>query len=272
MWYHGTEVSKMFDFGGSGHCTMSHRYDEAPRQEYYFRHSHTGYELLYFLSGDAEYNVEGRVFRLRPHDLLLIQPAHYHYLRPLSGAPYERYCSNFEGRILPGEGGRLATLPAVTNIADRPRLRACFEKLEEYAHRFGEADMQLAVRLAVREILLLLLYDRPQEEPDRARHNPIVDRIVALVDARPEGDWTAATLAKALYLSPSYIQNTFSRYMDIGLKQYINHKKILHAQALLLAGEKAGDVCERCGFRDYSTFFRLYRRLTGTTPGAAKED
>ena len=259
----------MFIIDGNAHCSMSHRCDEAPRQEYYFRHSHAGYEILYFLCGDAEYNIEGSVFRLRPHDLLVIQPARYHYLRLLSGAPYERYCSNFEGRILPGEDGRLSTLPAVTNIADRPRMQECFARMDDYAARFDEADRQLCVRMAVREVLLLLLYDHPQETPDRARHNPLVDRIIALVDAHPEGDWTAATLAKELYLSPSYIQNTFSRYMDIGLKQYINHKKILHAQALLLSGEKATEVCEACGFRDYSTFFRLYRRLTGTTPGQA---
>ena len=56
--------------------------------------------------------------------------------------------------------------------------------------------------------------------------------------------------------------------MDIGLKNYINNKKILYAQSLLLAGDRPADVCEACGFHDYSTFYRLYRKITGTTPTA----
>ena len=54
--------------------------------------------------------------------------------------------------------------------------------------------------------------------------------------------------------------------MDIGLKTYINTKKILYAQSLLLSGDRPADVCEACGFRDYSTFYRLFRKITGTTP------
>ena len=56
--------------------------------------------------------------------------------------------------------------------------------------------------------------------------------------------------------------------MDIGLKQYINNKKILYAQSLLQTGMRATDVCEACGFRDYSTFYRLFRKITGISPAS----
>lgn len=249
------------------HCEMTHLVYESPMEVEFSRHLHLDYELLYFVRGDAEYHIEAQAFALRPHDLIFIPPNRYHYLRPLSSVPYERTVINFEPRILPGENRlRLGELATVVNIASHPMLRHCFEKLENYAVRFDEQDARLMLRCTLREILLNLLYEAPRPELRRIRHNAVVDRIIALVDEHPEKDWNAETLAAALFLSKSHVQNVFSHYMDIGLKTYVNHKKILYAQTLLREGERPADVCEACGFRDYSTFYRLYRKMTGAPP------
>ncbi len=249
------------------YCSVRHSMDNHPTVDIFYRHSHLNYELLYFVRGDAEYNIEGQIFALHPHDVIFIPPKSFHYLHLHSSVAYERYCFNFDGRILPGDGHmRLDNLPSVMNIKDHPILRGCFEKTDEYVSRFAEADARLMMRCTLREILLNMLYETPEENESNVRHNHIIDRIIALTDAHPEKDWNAETLSRELFLSKSYIQNTFSQYMDIGLKNYINTKKILYAQSLLLAGDRPADVCEACGFRDYSTFYRLFRKITGKTP------
>ena len=249
------------------HCSMTYMIYDEPQVEDFAKHMHLDYELLYFVRGEAEYHIEAQAFTLRPHDLVFIPPNQYHYLRPLSQAAYERYVINFEPRILPGENQmRIDDLPTVMNIEGNRLLRDCFEKLSDYTVRFSEADARLLLRGALREILLCLLYETPVSESSRIRHNPIIDRIIALIDEHPEREWSAETLSAELFLSKSHIQNTFSRYMDIGLKSYINSKKVLYAQSLLLAGDRPADVCEACGFHDYSTFYRLYRKVTGSTP------
>lgn len=255
------------------HCTLSYSRTETPVQSAYYRHSHLSYELLYFVEGDAHYHVEGKEFLLHPGDLVFIPPKNYHFLQLRSSAPYERYCVNFDAAILPAESHeRLALLPTVRNLAGDEAVASCFFRLSDYAARFSEADARLMLRCILREMLLNLLYAAPPEEGGRIRHHPIIDRIIALTDAEPERDWTAASLAEALYLSPSYVQNTFSRYMGIGLKTYINHKRVLYAQSLLLAGDRPAEVCEACGFRDYSTFYRLFRSVTGMAPSAVARE
>ncbi len=250
------------------HCDMRHAVEIDPQVETFFRHTHLTYEILYFVRGEAEYNVEGQMFTLHPHDLVFIPPKKFHYLHLKSGATYERYCSNFDARILPPESReRLENLPSVWNIENKPILRACFEKMDEYAARFSEADARLMLRCTLREILLNLLYEAPEiQDEDDVRRNRIIDRIISLIETYPDRDWNAESLSRELFLSKSYIQNVFSQYMDIGLKTYINTKKILYAQSLLLSGDRPADVCEVCGFRDYSTFYRLFRKITGTTP------
>ncbi len=251
------------------HCAMTYLLYDKPQRDDFQKHLHLDYELLYVVRGEAEYHIEAQAFHLRPHDLVFIPPNQYHYLRPLSDAPYERYVINFEGRILPGEyQPRIDELPTVINIEENAVLRGCYERLADYATRFEEEDARLMLRTTLREILLNLLYEAPHPEVRRIRHNPIIDRIIALIDEHPEREWDVEALAAELFLSRSHIQNTFSRYMNIGLKNYINNKKILYAQSLLLAGDRPADVCEACGFHDYSTFYRLYRKITGSTPAA----
>ena len=249
------------------HCDMGYALDDPTAENNFFHHSHLTYEMLYFVRGDAEYNIEGRIFPLKPHDLIFIQPKHFHCLHVLSPAPYERYVSNFDAHVLPSENReRLDNLPPIVNIEDNVFIRTCFEKLRSYASRFSETDTRLMIRCAVREILLNLIYEAPAIRRDCAQRNHIIDRIISLTNKYPERDWNAESLSKELYLSKSYIQNIFSQHMDIGLKSYINTKKILYAQSLLLSGESPANACEACGFHDYSTFYRLFRKITGTTP------
>lgn len=262
----------MISIGGKT-WALTYGRSEKPRQMEFFKHTHSDYEILYIVEGDAEYNVEGRIFRLRPHDVVFIPPARYHWLHLLSDVPYERYVFNFEARILPFEGQeRLAALPTVINAADCPRLSDCFFRLREYYGTVSDSDFHLLARSSLREILINMFYSSSSGEVRRARRNPIIDRVIALIDGYPERDWDAESLSAELFLSKSYLQNLFSRYMDIGLKQYINSKKILYARSLLQTGMRATDVCEACGFRDYSTFYRLFRKHTGIAPASVTQE
>ena len=255
------------------HCDMSFATDDPPSQSNFAEHTHQTYELLYFVRGDAEYNIEGRVFRLQPHDLLFIQPKQPHYLHVLAPVPYERYVSNFDAHVLPTENRRqLDALPYLTNIENKPFLRACFERLRPYSKTFSDPDMRLMIRCSVREILLNLLYEDSNSRESYTQSNHTLGRIIALIEKNPERDWNAENLSRELYLSKSYIQNIFSQYMGIGLKSYINTKKILYAQSLLLAGDSPAVACQACGFRDYSTFYRLFRKVTGSTPISITKD
>ena len=253
--------------------SMTYFRNEHPTSESFFKHTHGDYEILYFVEGDAEYNVEGQIFRLHPHDIVFIPPARYHYLHLLSDEPYERYVFNFEARILPVDGQqRLDMLNTVTSAKDNPRLRDCFLRLREYRALVSESEFHLLARSALREILINMFYSSSSASPRRVRCNPIIDRVIALIDEHPERDWDAASLSAELFLSKSYLQNLFSRYMDIGLKNYINNKKVLYAQTLLQSGMRATDVCEECGFRDYSTFYRLFRKVTGQSPASVGKE
>ena len=50
------------------------------------------------------------------------------------------------------------------------------------------------------------------------------------------------------------------------MHQYVLEKRVLAARGLILAGESAATASMECGFRDYSTFSRAYKKLLGKLP------
>ena len=50
------------------------------------------------------------------------------------------------------------------------------------------------------------------------------------------------------------------------MHQYILEKRILAARKLILTGESAAFASAECGFKDYSTFSRAYKKLLGKLP------
>ena len=50
------------------------------------------------------------------------------------------------------------------------------------------------------------------------------------------------------------------------MHQYVLEKRVLAARSLILAGEGAAIASMECGFRDYSTFSRAYKKLLGKLP------
>ena len=55
-------------------------------------HMHGVYEIYYFVSGDVEIMVEGRIFKLTPHSLIIFPPNVLHGCQVNSREEYVRYC------------------------------------------------------------------------------------------------------------------------------------------------------------------------------------
>ena len=53
-------------------------------------HCHSVYEIYYFISGNAEIMVEGKIYPLAPHTLFLIAPGVMHGIQVNSRADYVR--------------------------------------------------------------------------------------------------------------------------------------------------------------------------------------
>lgn len=253
---------------GSAILEVSHKRIERPEQSIYCNHIHNHCEMLLFISGQADYNIDGQIFRPEPYDLLFIPAATYHYLIPTAPVPYENYVIG----MLPEVLGSLLyeslfSQPRMLRIQEDTQLRGFFERLDFYNAAYAREDFDRCAACLIQELATYCSYRRDDLNSDRGGSLTHIDGIIQYITENIQQPLDADRIARHVMLSKSYVQNLFSQTMHIGLKQYILQKKIYAAHGDLQRGMRPGAVCEKYRFGDYSGFYRLYKATFGCAPG-----
>jgi AraC-like DNA-binding protein len=71
-------------------------------------------------------------------------------------------------------------------------------------------------------------------------------------------------------MSPFYLSRVFKEETGVGLLEYINALRVEEGKKLLAWGQSITKTAELTGFRDSNAFIRVFKKLTGVTPGQYK--
>ena len=64
----------------------------------------------------------------------------------------------------------------------------------------------------------------------------------------------------------------FSKYINKTPLAYLNERRLYYANKKIAAGAKLSAIFRECGFDDYTSFFRAYKRLYGHAPSDRRGD
>ncbi len=246
---------------------ISHKLIENPSKSVYFNHIHNHCEILLFISGKAEYVIDGNVFKPAPYDLIFIPTGAYHYLIPTDTTPYENYVIGINPQNIKREHyKKLFTPPLSLNIKDDPEIISFFKRLDFYNNRYDEADFSKCALLLTEELITYCSYRKDELNSTNSKGITHIDEIVKYISENIKEPLNADIIANRFSFSKSYVQNLFSQNMHIGIKNYIMQKKIYCAHSDLQKGLSAIEVCEKYSFGDYSSFYRLYKKTFGKSP------
>lgn len=246
---------------------VSHKRIEHPEKTVYYKHIHSHCEILLFVCGEAHYNIDGQIFKPSPYDLIFVPAATYHYLIPEKRVPYENYVIGLDPRFIDGRHYRkLFSPPLIINARNDETLMGFFSHLDRYHEQYEPRDFDACASSLVRELCVYCSYHKEDLHSVHSGTLTHIDRIVSYISEHLEEPLDADLLARRFSLSHSYVQNLFSQNMHIGLKKYIMQKKIYAAHRDLTNGLSPSAVCEKYGFGDYSSFYRLYRKTFHCAP------
>ena len=83
---------------------------------------------------------------------------------------------------------------------------------------------------------------------------------------------TVDAIAEACYISRYHLMHLFKGETGYTLFDYISEKRLALARDLLKAGTPVTEACFGSGFKNYSTFFRAYKKHFHVSPSEAVKD
>ena len=101
----------------------------------------------------------------------------------------------------------------------------------------------------------------------QAVNNDVVREILKYLHDNYYQDISLRDLADRYFLNPSYLCRTFKKQVGKPFTVYLANLRLRHACELLRATSMSVyEIAERCGYKDYFYFARLFKRTLGVTP------
>lgn len=231
-------------------------------------HNHDICELLFLKRGKISYMVEGRIYQLSPNSLILTRPSQQHSITPQEGIEYERYNILFDEKKLHSDVYcRIPSSIDVINFDNTLHVCSLFDKIDYYAANFeGEALKLLLMHLTEELLYNILLASKSIVQKDMHTGNPLINKAMKYIDDNITEQLSIDMICDELYITKSHLHHLFMKHLQITPKKYIVSKKLVLAQRDIRAGRKPSEVFYSCGFADYSTFYRDYKKHFGYPP------
>lgn len=152
-----------------------------------------------------------------------------------------------------------------------------FEWAEGYKHRFGLIHVDFATQRRTlkdsahwyREVIKSNGGELEKYVPAGGPPPPyVIQETMRYVAAHVAESFNIKDLAAHLRCHPDFLSRKFKQHAGVDLSVYIRRARIDHASQLLrMPGAFIDDVAEKSGFSDRIHFTKVFRRVTGQTPG-----
>ena len=226
---------------------------------------HPYHELFLFLGGDAEFISDQGKEKLRPMTTVVIPRGSFHqFVVHGPEAEYTRCVLNFD---------RVAELDELIECKLGQVYLTRNEKVAQLfwqMHPLAEAEDRPEARILLKALFAQLLVSLCEDEaPDPIAFHPLTVSAIAYIAERPGKRIRLDRLAAALHASPSRLSHVFKADVRISLSRYMLEKRLILAHQMIVMGSTPQQAAWACGFEDYSSFYRQYRKMFGLCPSAS---
>ena len=90
--------------------------------------------------------------------------------------------------------------------------------------------------------------------------------IISYVEENLEDQLSLDDIAGKFFVSKYYVAHLFKDTLGVSLHQYIIKKRLSECRDAITSGEPITSAYERFGFRDYSSFFKSFKKEYGMSP------
>lgn len=258
----------------SEYFEFTHTYEKTPNRDKFKMHTHETCELYYFVSGKGVFHVEGNDYPLHPTDILIINNLESHCINIDTTVPYDRCVINFKKELITtiDKSGLLLNMyenrtPGKHNLFRRIDFDSDLYLLlmQNIINQNTNDEIQIKTNFYALMAELTKAFNNPLFTND-LKETPIANEITNYIMKNLESPLTIDLICKHFYLSPSKLHRIFKNAIGNSVYEYITVKRLMKARNLINSGGLPTKVYSECGFNDYSSFFRAYKKHFGTSP------
>lgn len=246
-------------------------------EQYHYDHSqliHTHndiLELLYIMSGEGRYIVNGREYTVRAGDLVVCNQGISHGESLAAHHHMQSYCCVFRGLTLPNLPPNTLIPISHTPIYHFTKDRSSYEHLLLALRdlTYNPQESPVVVQLLANTVLNLIFQNvaLPQDSDTASFNEDFIQSVVQYLDIHYAENFSLETLSQHYHISKSNLSRMFKKDVGVSPMQYILHRRIGEAQRLLMNSEESiGTIAEQLGFNDNCHFSRTFKKYIGVTP------
>ena len=259
---------------------FAHTVDDTPVDGDFKLHVHDDFELFCVVSGNVGYVVEGSEYELPSGSIMIMRSAEIHRLIVKGDERYERYIINFSPELLLKYGFDKTVLDAYllrdlgTNNQYLPTDFCGIEPLG-FIRQLKEALRKNPSEAVAVSYLSALLYSvntafYKRNDTNESFKESFDNRLISYINEHLLDDISLTAISETMHISPSQLNRIFNKLTGVSVYNYIISKRLVYAHGMITRGESATHASQACGFKDYSSFYRMYKKRFGISPVATK--
>lgn len=250
-------------------------------------HTHDYYEFYFFLEGNVSMFIGDDEHRLSVGDVLLIPPGISHRAVVYDvNLPYRRFVfwisEDYVSQLMYQEKEYGYLLQQATfhqeyifhqdMVAFSEIQSKVFRLLSEVnSKRFAK---EAQTHVCIQDLLLLLnrkVYEQ-KNAVNKTESMTLYQNILWFIEAHLDEDLSLERLAKEYFVSKYYISHLFKENAGFSLHKYIMKKRLDLCRDALLTNAGITDIYQQFGFKDYSGFYRAFKKEYGMSPKEYREE
>ncbi|MBQ2662917.1 MAG: helix-turn-helix transcriptional regulator [Clostridia bacterium] len=244
-------------------------------------HLHSCYEFLHIIHGHLLYTVEGSEYILDDGDFIMTNPSELHSFSFPDEGDYQREFLH----IYPGFLEKYPELLEALNsrkagyfnrfpksVVEKYEIDKIFNGIEKWCAEPQE-ETDFMVLTYTLQLIAAIHRCMRIEAPERQKIivNKKNNAICDYIDHHYKENISIASIARSLFISPSYMSRMFSSEMGMTIKAYLSMRRVRSAKNLIMQGQSITNAYIESGFRDYSTFYRTFVKYAGMSPDEFKK-
>ena len=245
-------------------------------------HHHDFSKIVILIDGDLTYYIEGKAYILKPWDILFVNKNEIHKPVVNPNKYYERIViwlnPDFMAKYAQGNNNLLKCFEvAIKNNYNLLRLnmksidiiKNLIQDIQNCnnSNEFGSEILKesLFVQLMVLMNRLFLNSEKNRDIED-IQYDKTIEGVLNYINSNLENDLSIDTIASEFFISKYYLMRKFKNQIGSSIHNYVVQKRLILARSLISDGLSMSSVCSRCGFNDYSSFVRAFKKVYGVSP------